>query len=168
MRGARLAPAAALFVFVAAHAGDIYRWVDENGRTQMSDQVPEKYRASAKHLGDSRQYELTPEQRKEADARAATARAREDAEARARADAAARPAAAEKAAAPASGATQAGEEVEPNTISAAECAAWWREYMKNMACYGPFHNVNGSMKPGAFEACGLPVRNPSRQCARYK
>jgi len=161
---------AAALAACAVHAGDIYRWVDENGRTQMSDRVPEQYRATARRLGDSRQYELTPQQRNEAQARAAREKAREDADARARADAEARAAAAAGAASqPATPSKAAAkEDVEPNTISAAECDAWWREYLNNSACYAPFRTARGGMKAGAFEACGDPVLNPSRQCARYK
>ena len=52
------------------HAADVFRWVDENGRTQISDMVPEKYRKSAVKI-DSYRYELSAEQRAEVDARAA-------------------------------------------------------------------------------------------------
>mgnify|MGYP001767041620 CR=1 FL=1 len=53
-----------------AGATDIYRWVDENGRTHLSDVVPERYRDTATRV-DSRSHELTPEQRREARERAA-------------------------------------------------------------------------------------------------
>ncbi|HEX9450848.1 MAG TPA: DUF4124 domain-containing protein [Burkholderiales bacterium] len=55
-----------IMLFSPLYAADIYRWVDENGRIQFSDVVPEKYKKSAKRM-DSRQYELSPEQRKEAE-----------------------------------------------------------------------------------------------------
>ena len=58
-----------IMLFSPLYAGDIYRWVDENGRIQFSDVVPEKYKKSAKKI-DSRQYELSAEQRREAEARA--------------------------------------------------------------------------------------------------
>ena len=48
------------------HAADVFRWVDENGRPQISDIVPEKYRKSALKI-DSHRYELSAEQRAEVD-----------------------------------------------------------------------------------------------------
>jgi hypothetical protein len=33
------------------------------------------------------------------------------------------------------------------------CAAKWDRYHKSQECFSPYHNVNGTMKPGAFEHC---------------
>ncbi|OIR19472.1 hypothetical protein GALL_03530 [mine drainage metagenome] len=35
----------------------------------------------------------------------------------------------------------------------ATCAAKWDRYHKSQECFAPYHNVNGTMKPGAFENC---------------
>src|SRR5665647_1309993 len=58
-----------------AGATDIYRWVDESGRTHMSDTVPEQYKNSATRI-DPGPTELTPEQQKEEQDRAAREKAR--------------------------------------------------------------------------------------------
>ena len=39
--------AGSLLLITAAHAADLYRWVDETGRAQFGETVPEKYKASA-------------------------------------------------------------------------------------------------------------------------
>ena len=33
------------------------------------------------------------------------------------------------------------------------CAAKWDRYHKSQECFAPYMNVNGSMRPGAFENC---------------
>ena len=35
----------------------------------------------------------------------------------------------------------------------ATCAAKWDRYHKSQECFAPYHNVDGTMKPGAFEHC---------------
>jgi len=35
----------------------------------------------------------------------------------------------------------------------ATCAAKWARFHKSQECFAPYHNVNGSWKPGAFEHC---------------
>src|SRR5262245_969082 len=47
-----------------AHSADIYRWVDEQGRTHISDTVPERYRGVATRL-DAKPIEPTAQQRAE-------------------------------------------------------------------------------------------------------
>jgi len=73
-------------VAFAASATVIYRWIDENGRTHVSDVVPEKYKKSATRV-DSAQYEAPPESRKEAEQRAAKEKAVVDESAKRRASA---------------------------------------------------------------------------------
>jgi hypothetical protein len=160
MRAWSLLLGAALLPICSAHAADIYKWVDENGRTQLSDRVPEKYRANATHLGDSRQHELTPEQQKEAQARAAGEKQRRAAD-----EAQTKAAQGRSPAAPVSDLDPVGNDQEPNQLSAADCQAWYAAYQASYTCYAPFRNKNGSLKPGAFDACGQPVRDPSRKCA---
>jgi hypothetical protein len=33
------------------------------------------------------------------------------------------------------------------------CAKKWERYRKSQECFAPYHNVNGTMKPGAYENC---------------
>jgi hypothetical protein len=42
----------------------------------------------------------------------------------------------------------------------ATCAEKWDRYHKSQDCFAPYRNVNGTMKPGAFEHC-TEVRYPS-------
>lgn len=151
----------ATLALAAAHAGDIYRWVDEKGRVQLSDTVPEKFKKSAIRV-DSRQYELTPQQRAEAEARAAREKARA-AEAAARDAKRAGAAQAEEAAAAAS-AAKAPAAAKP-APPANDCATLRQRYRDNANCYAPFLNVNGTLKPGALEACGEPAPYPARECS---
>jgi hypothetical protein len=51
-----------------AIAGDIYRWVDEKGRTQISDRVPAEYQARAKPV-DTSKSKVSDAQQSEAHAR---------------------------------------------------------------------------------------------------
>lgn len=140
-------------------AADIYRWVDENGRTQFSDVVPEKYRKSAKRM-DSRQYELNAEQRREAEARAAQekAQAAEAAQSKPRADT-------DKAAnpAPAAAQTKPRPAVDENT----DCATLYRLYRESLDCFAPYITATGTTKSEAFAKCAL-VADPSRKCGPAK
>ena len=148
------------------YGADIYRWVDDQGRVHFSDDVPEQFRKSATRI-DPRQYELTPEQRKEAEARAAQERVRaaqaaeRDAKAKAaQAAKAASAASAARAKAPAKLAASA-----PTAPSAGDCTTLRRRFQESSDCFAPFVNANGSIKEQAFEACGPPVPFPARECS---
>lgn len=144
--------------FSAAHATDIYRWVDERGQTQMSDKLPEKYRDVATKTNSGR-FELTPEQRAEGEARAAQDR---DRAARAKAELDAKEQARERqrieaekelaAATPAGGSKQVAAESRNN------CDALWKEYLENAGCFNQYRTHNrktgkSGIKPEAFENC---------------
>ena len=58
-----------------AGATSICRWVNESGRTQFAEVVPEKYKKVAV-CNDSQRYGLSPEQSRAAEQRAADERAR--------------------------------------------------------------------------------------------
>lgn len=147
----------------SVHAADVYRWVDETGRVQLSDKVPEKYKNSATRI-DTRQHELTPAQRAEAEARAAREKARAAEEAQRDAKARAAEAAEARAAASAAAATTAKAPGKPAS-EATDCTTLRKRYLESADCYGPFSNSNGTRKPGAFEACGEPVPFPARECS---
>ena len=149
---------AGVLLLPIAHATEIYQWVDESGRTQLSDVVPERYKRSAKRV-DSRSFEISPQQRAEAESRAARERERaakpvgtpvpprdERAGALVPARAAFAPAGAGSAPSPAS-----------------DCASLRRQYAQSQECFAQYQNTNGSVKPGAYEKC-TEVPDPSPKC----
>lgn len=135
----------------AAQATDIYRWVDESGRTQYSDTVPDKYRAGAVTI-DSKQFELSPEQLRDARARIARAQAEQ----------------AQASAATARGAlpTRPPIGLQPST-SGPDCDLLFQRYRESQECFAPFHNANGSLRVEAFRTC-QPVDNPTSKCGSPK
>ena len=141
----------------AAHGADIYVWTDENGKTHLADSVPAKYQKSAVKI-DSSQFELSPEQQREA---AAARVALEKKAAAASAPAASAPA---RAIPPqTAGPLNASAASAPPGANSAECEALQREYRASLECFAPFVNANGSLKPGAFAAC-RSVPNPTAKC----
>ena len=141
----------------AGQAGDIYQWTDEKGRTHLSDTVPQQYRKSATRH-DTRQYELTEEQRREADARAAREGVRQRAavqESERGAGERAAPAARSAASAASAGKLPAHEDA---------CAKAWREYREKELCFGPFRTANQGIKAEAFAICGPDMVSPADRC----
>ncbi|OGB20525.1 MAG: hypothetical protein A3I66_05590 [Burkholderiales bacterium RIFCSPLOWO2_02_FULL_57_36] len=136
--------------FNSLNAAEMYRWVDENGRTQFSDIVPEKYKKTAKRI-DSGKYELTEEQRKEAESRMAKEKAA---------------AAPTQAATTEQTSTLSGQNVPPQP-DGTDCATQYRLYHESLQCYGPYRNANGSIKVEAHEKC-IPVMDPNRKCGPPK
>lgn len=141
--------------FPPAYGVDIYRWVDENGRVQFADTAPPASRKPVTRM-DSRPYELSPEQRREAEARAA----REKAQAleNPQYKAAETPAVA----APSPKASQ---QAGPPAIAGKDCASLRRRFQESSECFAPFFNVNGSIKADAFETCGPAVPYPAQECS---
>lgn len=43
--------------------------------------------------------------------------------------------------------------IDESATDKASCTAKWDRYHKSQECFAPYMNVNGSMKPGAFENC---------------
>jgi hypothetical protein len=142
------------------HAADIYRWVDDTGRVHLSDQVPEQFRTSATRI-DSRQFELTAQQRSDAAARAAQERARAAESADRDAKAQHVQAAEAAAAAPAA---QAKTPATP-TPTGSDCASLRRLFNESADCFAAFVNANGSIKPDAFQICGPAVPAPVLECS---
>ncbi len=138
---------------VAVQAGEIYRWVDDKGRVQLSDRVPEAYKNSATRV-DTSASQLTPAQRQEAANRAAQEKVRaaeaEAREARIRVAPPPQPAAS----------TAADKPVESS------CAAQRRRFQENATCLGAYKIANGGFKPGAFESCGPSLPPPPEECTR--
>lgn len=149
---------AALLACTGAQAAAIYRWVDEHGRTHVSDVVPEQYRATATRI-DSGQYEVSPERRKEAEQRAARDKA-QAAEAAAR-----RAGAGASASAPAGKASAPAPARRPaqGVSDATDCGTWRRLYRESEDCFAPYRTTRGGIKPEAFEKCN-PIPSPELKC----
>ena len=67
--------------------------------------------------------------------------------------------------APATPAPKASEEAAKPPAPATDCATLLRRFRESSECYAPFFNVNGTMKPDAFETCGPAVAYPARECS---
>ena len=145
-----------LLTTLSAQGAVIYRWVDETGRTHVSDVVPEKYRKSATRI-DSSSSEISSEQRQQAERAAAKNKAlaeeaatrRQSAPAVQPSTTASQPAASRR---PAQGITD-----------STDCQTWRRLYRESMECFGPFRTTTGATKAEAFEKCN-PIPSPDLKC----
>ena len=153
-----LAALSLLPLSTGAGATSICRWVDERGRTQIAEVVPEKYKKAA-ICTDSRRYELTAEQRQAAERRVA-----ED-KARAR-QAAAKPPGngVSSAPRPAGAATHPSAKRPTEVVTdATDCPTWQRIYDESVECFGPYRTTRGATKPEGFDKCNV-VASPEPKC----
>ena len=136
---------------LAARAGDVFKWVDENGKVHYGDTVPEKYRKESKKV-DSSGPEATAAQRREAEARIAKEKARLDALEKSRDATADTP--------------QSGPAPAPVAQAKDECEEQMKKYLESMACFDKYRNAptstlvggfrissGGGVKPEAFQHC---------------
>ena len=153
-----LAALSLLPLSTGAGATSICRWVNESGRTQIAEVVPEKYRKVA-ICTDSRRYELSAEQRQAAERRVA-----ED-NARARQAAARSPGnSASSASRPAGAASQPGAKRPAEVVTdATDCPTSWRIYDESVECFGPYRTTRGATKPEGFVKCNV-VASPEPKC----
>ncbi|MEO8021143.1 DUF4124 domain-containing protein [Polaromonas sp.] len=155
--------AAIVFMFAAglSQAADIWRWVDEHGRTHMADSVPERYKAAATKI-ESQKFQLSESERAAAAARAAKDRERLAAieTQRSRAEAAQLPASSPVSAASSPGGQSSTDK--PET----ECDALWRTYHDSQRCFAP-HLFPRGIKAEAFQQCKI-VLSPSQRCGPAK
>jgi hypothetical protein len=137
-------------------AADIYRWVDDRGRTNLSDSVPDQYRKSATKI-DARAFEPTAEQRREAEERARRDRAK------------AQTIEEDKARSASQDATQAGSVTRPKSSAkvANDCDEQYRVYRESLECFAPYVMANGATRAEAFSKC-TPVKDPSPRCGPPK
>jgi hypothetical protein len=157
---ARMPLAALALALLSAGAGatSICRWVDESGRTQMAEAVPEKYKKVAT-CTDSQKYEPSPEQRQAAERRAAEDKARAS-------QAPAKPLVERdsSAALPTRPASQASAKRPTEVVTdATDCPTWWRVYDESLECFGAFRTTRGGTKDEAFDKCNV-VRSPELKC----
>ena len=138
-----------------ARSMSICRWVDENGRTQMSDVVPDKYKKAA-ICSDSQKYELSPEQEREAQRRAA------EAQRRTRHEMAAPPT--EAASSPPGTASLPSAKRPTEVITdATDCQTRWRIYDESAECFGPYRTARGATKQEGFDKCNV-IPSPEMKC----
>ncbi len=147
---------AALLLALSAQSAVICRWVDEMGRTQVSDFVPEKYRKAATCIESSRS-DVSPEQRQQAERAAAKNKALAE-EATARLQSA-------RSVQPSTTASQAAVPKRPaqGVTDATDCDTWRRLYRESMECFGPFRTTSGTTKAEAFEKCNQ-IPSPELKC----
>jgi len=155
--GAFLVAVVALFACARSQATTIYQWVDEQGRTQISDNVPEKYRSSAKRI-ESRQFDLSPEARRAAEERRAALQARAaSAVSRTSSEPDRAPRQALAASAP-----------RKSMPDLSNCDAWRRSFAESKNCFGGYQTQIGPLRQGAYEACGPEIPNPEPKCGPEK
>jgi Domain of unknown function (DUF4124) len=138
-----------------AEAAGIYQWVDDQGRVQFSDKVPDAYKPRAKEVEVER-FKAAPRARP---GTAVTAAAPAPATG---SDAAPLPLPlppgvrpAPRPRAPSGPGPVAGKE--------AECAVLRQRYADSQRCFAPFVTATGGVKAEAFTRC-TPVADPSPQC----
>lgn len=142
-------------LFSTAYANTIYQWVDDNGRTQISDKVPPRYKSVATEL-DTRASRVSEQQRQEALER--VARQKERAEAAGR----------EREKADAADADAASQSAQPKSLapvveSDADCEQLRRAYYESQECFAPFMLVDGGIRAEAYQYC-RPIADPSSKC----
>lgn len=143
-----------LLVSTATLATVVYRWVDENGRTHVSDVVPEKYRRSAKPV-DLGAYEVSPDAKQQAEERAA----------RDKAAATTKPPEQDAKTPQAASAVSTPSSRRPSqtVTSTTDCTTWRRLYQESLDCFGPYRTTRGGIKPEAFDNCNL-IPSPDEKC----
>lgn len=141
-------------LFSTAYATTIYQWVDENGRTQISDTVPARYKDVATKM-DTSASRVSEKQRQEALERVAKEKELVDSANRARAEAAAMKAADQSAE------SKSAPPVVDNKN--ADCEQLMRAYRESQECFAPFMRVEGGTREEAYKYC-TPVADPSSKC----
>jgi hypothetical protein len=150
---------AAIFMlpYTAMGASLICHWIDEEGHTQFGDIIPDQY-ASVAVCTESEQYELTAEQKKEAQERKAAEQAK------ALTDQAKQPKKSDSKKSLQTNAKDIAIIKRPIEVvtDATDCPTWWRIYDESAACFGPFKTVRG-IKSEAYDTCN-EVPSPEPKC----
>lgn len=123
----RLLPALLLLAALPAQA-EIFKWVDENGRTHFGETLPDKYKKSATTLSPQPMNTIPGDKLRGSGAGRAAESGGGD-------SASAPP---EPPAPP------------PEPLS---CEAQWQKFRESQACFARFRNANGSLKPEAAKMC---------------
>ena len=149
-----LAAVACIGLAALVQAGDIYRWMDENGRTHFADSVPEKYKGSATKV-EPLQPEPTEAERRQAVERAALERARAAA------------AASESARSGTSATAQPTPAGQSRGGPARDCEIEHQRYRESIDCFSRFMTQSGAVRAEAFQHCS-EVKDPSVRCGPPK
>lgn len=132
----------------------VYRWVDDQGKVQYAEVVPQRYQGVAKQVGAAAN-EPSAEQRRDALARAQQEKARAAERYRTSANIS-------NAASAAAASAPAGKRPHQLPKDQTDCKTWQRLYMESIECFGPFRTARGATKPEAFEVCNVVAEPPSR------
>jgi hypothetical protein len=134
-------------------AADIFQWVDDAGKTHMSDVVPDKYKATAKRI-NSRKYELSDTERKNEEARVAKEKRRVERK-------------------PIDTAELSDEDSTPDLpsqplapLQQTTCTQKWDAYYRSQECFAQFMIRTGAgslLKPEAYAVC-QNVESPAMVC----
>lgn len=127
----------------AAHAGEIYKWTDENGKVHFSDVKPASPKDQAQPV-EMKVHRPSEPERREAQARADREKSLLKGP--------------EKEPAPAAAGSLATKPVAPDDSS---CEAQWRKYNESSACFESFRQANGSVRAEAYQKCA-EVKTPER------
>jgi hypothetical protein len=151
--GSAFALCALLMVF-AAQAAEMYRWVDEKGVTNVSDSVPDKYKAVAQRV-DTTQLDAD-EARRRAAARPSAAPASGAASSAGLAGKVAPPASAVPGAASLSASGSA--------LADGDCPSLQRRFREAQKCFGPaIKTLNGNVNSARSPECPSVV-DPEPKC----
>jgi hypothetical protein len=134
-------------VTFGSRGAEIFKWVDENGRTHYGASVPDKYKKSAKSF-DRQVTGPTEAQRQESEARLAKDKAAAESTATSKAKSNQPPA--KSPSRPAIAGTD-----DKDT----SCEAQKRRYEQSIDCFAPYINANGGIKAEAFQHCA-EVKQP--------
>lgn len=146
----QLAAFGALCFLACAAAADttVYRWVDDSGRVNYSETVPERYRSMAQPITVPAAAPAAPRDNSGAVAAGKPASA-------------AQPVARRPPPAP----------IKPSVKRPArlpddgtDCETWQRLYLESIDCFGPYRTVRGGIKPEAFERCNEVTQPPVDRC----
>lgn len=125
----RLLPALLLLAVLPAQA-EIYKWVDEKGRTHFGEVVPDKYQKSSTSL--------SPQPMNTIQGSALRGPARQGSD-------------------PTGAGTSAAPEANPATparqSAAEQCRAQQERFRKSQECFARYRNANGSVRPEATQNC---------------
>lgn len=132
-----------------AHAADIYRWVDEKGKTHVADTVPPQYKNRAEKV-DTSVSEVSEKQRAEASARASRQKAAA--------------AASQAPVTPRTGVITPDSKPGASGLddARAKCEERRRAYAESQRCFGQYTTAFG-IRAEAFQHC-TEIPDPSPDC----
>ena len=137
-------------VSAAALGAEIFKWVDDQGRTQYGQSVPDKYRKSA--IKVEREIATpTDAQRQEAAARAAKDKEKAETMAARKKTEPGRP---RPAPAPSPASVAAVDD------KASRCEAEKQKYRESETCFAPYRTPTGAIQPEGFEHC-VAMKEPA-------